>query len=457
MTDLVREVARRTVEFIESLPEQPAYANEGGEALGRRLRESPPEIGADLNEILDLLFDEVIPCSLNTAHPGYFAYVPGGGLYSSAVAEYLAAAVNRFTGLWIAAPGAVALETQVLRWLAELLGMAPGSLGVLTTGGSVSNLLAVVAAREGLLGEDVGRGTFYASEQAHFCVPKAARVAGIPARNVRTIEVDDAYRMRVDRLVEAIAEDRARGLLPFFVCASAGTVNTGTVDPLDRIAEVAEREGLWFHVDGAYGGLFRMVPELRKTFVGMERADSLAVDPHKGLFLPYGTGALLVRDVGRLHSAFQFVAPYLPEEQTDPSRLDFFALSPELSRDWRGLRLWLPFKLHGVAVFREALRLRRRLALKAYEQLSTDPDFECTAPPDLSLFAFRWKCGDSLAEENAYNQRVLGRINQRRRVYLTPTTLAGKFYLRLCVLHLRTGEAEVDDALRLIREARAAE
>ena len=457
MTELVHEVARRTVEFLETLPAQPAYSNEGGEALAQRLAEAPPETGASLESILDLLFKEVIPCSLNTAHAGYFAYVPGGGLYSAAVAEYLAAAVNRFSGLWIAAPGAVELETQVVRWLAELLGMAPGSLGVLTTGGSMSNLLAVVAAREGLPGKDVHKATFYASEQAHFCVPRAARVAGIPASNIRTIAVDDAFRMRVDRLAEAVAEDRDRGLVPFFVCASAGTVNTGTVDPLADIADVARAENLWFHVDGAYGGVFRLVPELQEMFVGLDRVDSFAVDPHKGLFLPYGTGALLMREVDRLGDAFACDAPYLPSDQVDTSRLDFCGLTPELSRDWRGLRLWLPLKLHGIAAFRGALRQKRAMASRAFDALSAEPDFEAAAPPDLSLFAFRWKRGGSLAAENQYNQRVLDRINAPRRVYLTPTTLRGKLFLRLCVLHLRTDESHLDDALKLIREALAAE
>ena len=457
MTELVHEVARRTVEFLETLPAQPAFSNEGGEALARRLAEAPPEAGSSLESILDLLFEEVIPCSLNTAHAGYFAYVPGGGLYSAAVAEYLAAAVNRFTGLWVAAPGAVELETQVIRWLAELLGMAPGSLGVLTTGGSLSNLLAVVAARESLLGEDVHKGTFYASEQAHFCVPRAARVAGIPASNIRTIPVDGAFRMRVDRLAEAVAEDRDRGLVPFFVCASAGTVNTGTVDSLAEVADVAKAGRLWFHVDGAYGGVFRLMPELRETFAGLEQADSFAVDPHKGLFLPYGTGALLMRDVDRLGDAFACTAPYLPTDQADPSRLDFCGLTPELSRDWRGLRLWLPFKLHGIAAFRDALRQRRAMALRAFDALSADAGFEAASPPDLSLFAFRWKRGGSLAAENRYNQRVLDRVNEPRSVYLTPTTLGGKLFLRLCVLHLRTEQAHLDDALTLIRDALAAE
>jgi len=452
MASLIEEVSRRTIDYLASLPSQPAQSTERGKEVAALLAEPPPEQGSSLDSILDLLFDTIIPCAFNTTAPGYFAYVPGGGLHSAAVANYLASAVNRFTGVWAAAPGAAEVEAQSLRWLAELMGFPEGALGVLTTGGSLSNLLATVAAREKLLGDDLSKGTMYFSREAHFSLTKAARVAGIRAQNFRMIALDDDHRMRVDLLEEEIRRDRQRGLSPFFVCGSAGTVDTGVVDPLDAIAKVASREGLWFHVDGAYGGLFRMVPELEPTLAGMEKADSLAVDPHKGLFLAYGTGALLVRNVEDLHSAFSDSASYLPAGEEGGT--DFFSLSTELSRDWRGLRVWLPFKLHGVDAFRQALREKRQLAVDARKTLEAEPDVEFAAPLDLSLFAFRqrWQ-GKSIDEENRLNRALLERINRSRRIMLGGTELDEKFFLRLCVLHLRTHRDRVDEALEIIRES----
>ncbi len=457
-TALLEAIGRRVISFLESLPEQPAWSLEDGRKAAQSVREPPPENGTSLEEILRLLFDGVIPCSLNTAGPGYLAYVPGGGLYTAALAEFIAAAVNRYAGVWIAAPGAVEVETQVIRWLAELMGMPPGSLGLLTTGGSMSNLIALAAARDKILGEEFADGTLYASEEVHHSVTKAARVIGIRADNCRTIPVDSAYRVRLDLLEAAIRRDRDQGLRPFCVCGSAGTVNTGAIDPLRELAAIARREDLWFHVDGAYGGVFRMVPELAEALRGMEDADSVAIDPHKGLFLAYGTGALLVRDMSDLRRAYQSTAAYLPAFQDGEEHVDFCEVSPELSRDWRGLRLWLPFKLHGVDAFRQALREKRELAVLAFERLAAEPGVEIAAPPELSLFAFRkrWPQVD-LEEENRRNRELLNRVNAPRRVYLTGTNLGGRFFLRICVLHLRTHRDRMEEALEIIHRELARE
>ncbi len=426
---LLREFSERMLEHLDTLSDQPAWSNEDGSEAAGWLDGPVPEQGRPLDEILDLLFDRVIPCSLNTAGPGYLAYVPGGGLYSAALAEFVAAVVNRYAGVWVAAPGAVELETRALRWLVELMGLPESALGVFTTGGSMSNLLAVVAAREKLLGSEISDGVAYFSSEVHHSVIKAARIAGI-------------------------AEDRRAGRRPFFVSGSAGTVNTGAVDSLRRIADVAEREGLWNHVDGAYGATFRLLPELHATLDGMERCDSLALDPHKGLFFPYGLGTLLVRQPADLTRAFHVSGSYLPQLQEGVTRFDFCEMSPELSRDWRGLRVWLPFMLHGVDAFRRALREKRELAVRAFETLSREEDVEIAAPPELSLFAFRQVFGDAdLEETNRRNRKLLEEINRPARIYLTGTTLGGVFYLRICVLHLRTNRERVDEGLEIIRRA----
>ena len=455
MEQLLDAVQRRVIEYIDSLPKQPSHDTRTADDVAARVREPLPECGAPLDEILSLLFDSAIPCSLNTAGPGYLAYIPGGGLYSGAAAEYLAAAVNRYAGVWLAAPGAVEIETQAIRWLAELIGV-PGYLGVLTTGGSMSNLLALAAARDKLLGEDFQKGTVYFSDEVHYSLPKAAHIVGVPARNLREIPTDDNFRMRLDALEAQIERDRTEGLKPFFLCGSAGTVNTGAVDPLEELAHIARNAGLWYHVDGAYGAAFGMVEEFAPKLAGMARADSIAVDPHKGLFLSYGNGALLTPHLEDLKRTFSDSAAYMPAMQQNPERLDFFAMTPELSRDWRGLRLWLPFKLHGVQRFRDALTEKRRLAREAYSILASQSDIETTGEPELTVFGFRKRFQGLCAEAtNERNRELLRRINAQRRVFLSGTTLGEDYYLRVCVLHLRTDEKKVMQAVKIIAHTAA--
>ena len=450
---LLSEVGERIAGFVRTIGEQPTQASDRFDPNASWLDDPLPQEATPAKAILDLLFNEVIPCAYNPASPGYLAYVPGGGIFSAALGELVAGVVNRYTGLWISAPGPVELETQALRWLAEVMGMPEGTLGVLTSGTSTSTLLALIAAREKHLGDDISRGVVYASNEVHHSALKAPRIAGIPASNVRTVDVDEHYRLRVDELERAISEDRDRGLRPFFVCASAGTVNTGTVDPLDSIANLCAREKIWFHVDGAYGGAFRLVPELEETFRGMERADSVAMDPHKGLFLAYGTGALLVRDLRDLRRAFSATGSYMPGLRQDETQIDFCEHTNELSREWRGLRLWLPFKLHGIRAFRESLKQKRRLALRAYDAIRDEPDTDVTAPPDLSLFAFRQRFEDvDTEEENRRNRALLERINSPRRFMLTGTEIAGVYWLRVCVLHMRTRDDHIDGAISVIRD-----
>ena len=366
------------------------------------MREGPPERGSSLASLLDPLFNEWLPRSFTTPGPGYLAYIPGGGVYPTALADFISAATNRYTGVWLAAPALVQLEANVLDWFRLWMGFPDQARGLLTTGGSMAGFNAVLCAREQKLGADFRSGVLYTSTQAHHSIAKAARLAGILPDRVRNIPADGAFRMRVDALAAAVRDDRARGLRPFMVVSSAGTTNTGAVDPLDAIADLCAAEGLWHHVDGAYGAFFHMCDELRPLLNGLPRADSLTLDPHKGLFLPYGTGALLVRDGAALRAAHGVTAGYLPgtpdpDEFYDPSQY-----GPDLSRGFQGLRVWLPLKLFGAARFKSALAEKHTLALEAADRISRLPGVVMVAPPQLSLFAFHvtWP-GASLAEENA--------------------------------------------------------
>ncbi len=451
---LIDAAARRVVAHVASLPTQPSADTKGGAALARSLVEPMPESGRPAEELLDLLFDRVIPKTFNTAGPGYLAYIPGGGLPHSAVADLVADSVNRYVGVFAAAPGLAQLEANVVRWFCDLAGYPAGARGILASGGSLATFSALVAARRDRLPENFLDGMIYVSDQAHYAVEKSALLAGFPAGNVREIATDPLFRIRLDTLAAEIAADRARGRMPFLVVGNAGTTNTGAVDDLAELADLCARERLWFHVDAAYGGFFLFTAEGRRRMAGIERADSIVLDPHKGLFLPYGTGALLVKDGEALKRAHAYTADYMPSMQEDPDLVDFNLLSPELSRDFRGLRVWLPLKMHGIGPFRANLEEKLALARLAADALREVPGIEIVAEPQLSILAFRLgRPGLDGPALDRLNRDLLERINARKRVYLTGTLLNGRFAIRICVLSFRTHRDRMEQGLEDIRAA----
>jgi aromatic-L-amino-acid decarboxylase len=453
---LVDAALERIVPHVDSLAAQPAADISGAAELARSLAEPLPQSGSPKEEILDLLFDQVVPKSFNTAGPGYLAYIPGGGILHSAVADLIADAVNRYVGVWIAAPGLAQLEANVVRWFCEIVGFENGASGFLTSGGSLANFSAIVAARRNLLGDDFLNGTIYVSDQVHHSILKAAMLGGFPAANVRQVSSDGLFRIRCDEVEQVIAADRKRGRSPFMIVGSAGTTNTGAVDDLGALADLAGRHGMWFHVDAAYGGFFMLTERGRSAMRGIERADSVVLDPHKGMFLPYGTGSLLVRDGAGLERAHSVLADYMPPMQDDRQLIDFCQISPELSRPFRGLGIWLPVKLMGIDPFRANLAEKLDLATWAAEQLRTIPGVEIVAEPQLSIVTFRLTQPDlDAAALNRLNHDFLDCVNARRRVYLTGTTLAGLFTIRICVLSFRTHLDRMEQGLEDIRAAAA--
>ena len=454
---MVERATDEIVRHVASLPKQPVHATGGMKAFARSLREPLPETGAEYTDLLGTLFKKLVPRSFNTASPGYLAYIPGGGLLHSAVADLIADAVNRYVSVWVAAPGLAQLEQNVVRWLCEIVGYAntPTPGGLLVSGGSMANLLAIVTARESLLGEDFSRAVIYVSDQAHHSIMKAARFAGFRNDQIRVIGTDDRFSLDVNALKRALDTDAKRKMHPMMIVANAGTTNTGAVDDLDRIAELAKKKGLWTHVDAAYGGFFAMTERGRQALAGLDRADSVTLDPHKGLFLPYGTGCLVVRDADRLRRAHAMQAAYLPPMQEDADFVDFCDLGPELSRDFRGLRVWLPIKMHGAKAFREALDEKLDLARSACEAIRAMPHMQIVAEPTLSLFAFR--LGESVgkhgAELDALNRRLLKIINGRQRAFVTGTTTPMGFVLRVCVLSFRTHADRMEMFLDDVRYA----
>ena len=432
--------------FLQALPEAPAFVLRDRPGAG--LADLPiPEAGRPFPRILETLSEQVDGVGANGASGRHLAFIPPSSLFAGALGDLLAALTNRYAGYFFAGPGAVRMENQVIAWLAREMGLPEGSSGNLAAGGSMAHLLGICAAREaaGLKAADYPKACVYLSDQAHHCIEKALRVAGLAEAPVRSIPTDGDFRLRPEALEEAIRADLRAGLRPWLLVPTAGTTHTGAVDPLEACADLAERYGLWMHTDGAYGASFALTEPGKAALRGLERSDSLVLDPHKGLFTPLGLGAVLVRHLDPLRKAHAFRADYLPSPPEDLEELSPSETTLEFSKHARALRLWLPLQLHGVAAFRAALEEKLLLARYAHDRLQALPGVDSGPAPQLSVLAFRFLPGTGDAD--AFNQAVLDRLTAEGRVFLSGTRLRGAFHLRLAILAARTHREQVDEAL----------
>lgn len=450
---LHRAVHDSAERFLGGIQDRKAYDDrpEPGQGL---LAHPIQEEGRTPAAVLELLEREVIAPGALPPHPAHLAYIPGGALYHAALADYLAAVSNKYSGIFFSGPGAVRMENLVVRWAAELVGLPAETGGHIASGGSIATLTAVAAARDAhrLRGRDYERTVVYLTGQTHHCVEKALRVAGLGEAQLRPVPMDERYRMRPEALGELIAQDRRAGLHPWLVVATAGSTDTGAVDPLQAIAEVAEAERCWFHVDAAYGGFFRLTGQGRALLRGIERADSVVLDPHKSLFLPWGAGMVLVRDREALLRSNAYSGSYMQDATREPGEISPADVSPELSRPFRALRIWLPLLLLGTRPFAAALEEKLLLARYFRREIGR-AGFEVGPEPDLSIVTFRWAPpGVSVAEANALNQRLVDAVRQDGRVFLSSTMLDGKFTLRMAALSLRTHRKAMDLAVEVVRE-----
>jgi glutamate/tyrosine decarboxylase-like PLP-dependent enzyme/2-polyprenyl-6-methoxyphenol hydroxylase-like FAD-dependent oxidoreductase len=431
---------------------------EEGKRLCAGLREDEvPRVGADPAELLGEIFDRAVAAGTVHPHPGFMAHVPSGGLLQAAVGGFIAKALNRFPGVWVAAPGLVQLECNVLRWFCSLLGYDRRAFGYLTTSGSIANMLGLMCARrQGGEGVSPGSVTIYASDQAHFSVWKAARLVGIPPGSGRVINTGPDYRMDINALVCAIESDRARGLRPTCVVATAGATNTGAIDDLDGLSAVCERMRIWLHVDACFGGFFRITARGRAALRGIENADSIAVDAHKSLFLPHGNSALLVKNRTHLLATFETPgAAYLPGTPLDPDLIDFCDCGPELSREVRGLATWLPLKMHGIRAFERCLDERLDLAAHLAAELGTISSIELIRrhPIHLPVVVFKARAAHGI-DESRLNRRLCELVCSRGNVYITTTVLPDcGSVLRACILNHRTDRATVGQLVADVRSS----
>lgn len=448
-----REAREHAVKYSESFLEEieslKAFQSGGDKGLG--LLDSPiDEEGIDIKRAISLIAANVDRPGLNPASGGHLAYIPGGGIYYSAIADYLADVFNKYAGVFYASPGAVRMENLLLRWMNDLVGYPSSAGGNLTTSGSLANMIAVVVARDakGIGAEQIQRSVIYLSKQTHHSVDKAIRVAGLGECIVRHIPLDERFRMVPSELERQIEEDKAAGLDPFLVVASAGTTDVGAIDPLRDIGAIAKRFGLWYHIDAAYGGFFILTREGQEKLRGIETSDSLIIDPHKGLFLPYGLGVVLVRNVEDLQRSFSFSANYMQDAFAAPDELSPAELSPELTKHFRGLRLWLPLKLHGLAPFRACLEEKLLLA-KYFHQEVQKLDFVSDVDPALSVVVYRYV--PEKGDPDEFNKRLLEAVIADGRVFISSTILNGRFTLRFACLAFRTHLKTVDTLLDILK------
>ncbi len=436
-------------EFLEDLPHSKIY---NLDETGKKLYDTPLVEPDSWDNMLDVIKNEIDLPGINAASGRHLGYIPGGGLYASSLGDYLAAVYNKYAGVYFAAPGAVRMENQLINWMGELIGYKEGFAGNLTSGGSIANLTAIVAARDAfnIKGRDVEKTVIYASEQMHHCVNKAIRIAGMNEAIIRYLPLDEKHRIVASTLEEHVANDREQNLRPWMVIASAGTTDTGAIDPLEEIGVIARRNNLWFHVDAAYGGFFMLCDEFKDKLKGLEMTDSLVMDPHKGLFLPYGIGTVLVKDGQKLYEAHSQHANYMQDTIRATDEISPADLSPELSKHFRGLRMWIPIKLYGLEPFKACLEEKIWLTRYFYEQLGQLPGFELGPYPDLTVMYFRYlpKFGDA----NEFNEQLARSIQEDGRTFLSTTVLGDTFVIRLAVLSFRSHLREIDLTLEIIKE-----
>jgi aromatic-L-amino-acid/L-tryptophan decarboxylase len=439
------QALNHALRFLDEVEDAPSL-RPASDVFAQHLNPEFTDEGRDPASVLDYVGACIEQPGITTTSPRFMGYIPGGALFHSALGDMLAAASNKYSGFAPAAPGAVRIENACTAWLASVIGYPAEAAGTLTSGGSMANLTAIVAARESRDAD--GGGAVYLTRFAHHCVDKALNISGRGRSPRRVIPTDGSYRMSVEALEQALEEDRRNGVRPWLVVASAGTVDTGAVDPLPEIAELCRRYGAWFHVDGAYGGLFALCDTGRELVKGIDRADSVALDPHKTLFLPYGTGAAIVRNGQQLLDAFSASAEYIrpfSETEVGPSPAD---LSPELTRHFRALRLWLPLQIAGIDAFRAAQSEKLALARYFHARLSDIDGFDPGPPPDLSVVAFRYLPNSGDVDD--FNERLIAHIQREGRVMLSGTRIDGRFYLRCAILCFRTHLDHVDEAVDAI-------
>ena len=463
MRRIAHQVGDLVAQHLASLRDQPAFRTldrRGARALFADMPADAPLHGTPFDALLADFRDRVVPHHAREPHPRFLGYIPSCPTFPAVMGDWLATGFNFFSGVWSVAAAPNEIELTVLEWFRRWMRMPDGSRGLLTSGGSAATVTAVVAARHAAVGDggDVSRLTAYCSDQAHSSVAKAAWIAGITRAHVRAVPTDGSYRLRTAALRDMIAADRDAGLRPFLLCATAGATNTGAVDPLHELADVARQEALWLHTDSAYAGFSMLTARGQRLLDGIGRADSLTLDPHKWLYVPFECGCLLVKDPATLESAFSVHPEYLQDVRVRDAEVNFSDYGEQLSRYARALKVWFSVRYFGTDAIAAAQDSAMDLAETAERIVRDAPELEVLTPAQFGILCFRVhpRGMDDEATLNELNERVNERVNRSGFVLMSSTRLRGALSLRLCIPGYRTREEDVRAVLGMVREEAAA-
>lgn len=448
-------VADLVAEHLATLRSQPVIASQPRPMLTTALARPAPREGRGFDELLGELQREVFPYHAREPHPGFLAYVPSCPTFPAVMGDWIASGFNFFAGVWPVAGGPNELEMVVLDWFRSWTGMPEGSTGLLVSGGSAANLTAMVAARHRATenGRELGRLIVYTSDQAHSSVTRAAWIAAIPRANVRSIPTDQDFALDTGSLEDAIRTDRAAGLTPFLVVANAGTTNTGSVDPLARIAGICRESGVWLHVDAAYAGFAVLTERGQAALSGMGLADSLTLDPHKQLYVPFECGCLMVRDATALTDVFRIYPEYLQDVEPGEEEVNFADRGEQLTRYARALKIWMSVNYYGTEAIAAAIDDAMDLALLVESSVVASETLELLSPARFGIVCFRANPRDSAIDLDALNQRVNARVVQEGRFLISSTRIRGSFSLRVCILGYRTTADDIRELMSAIEDA----
>ncbi len=434
------------VEHFAGMRQGRVGAKGAPEELISRLSGPPSENPTDPHQLLAHLEKEVFPNNLHVDHPRFFAFVPGPGNFVSTMADALAAGFNVFNGTWLGGSAAAAIELTVIDWFRDFCGFPETAGGLFVSGGSAANLTALHAARCAKLGERIQGATIYFSDQTHYSVERALRVVGFSREQFRKIPSDDRFRLPLESLRQSIHTDKKAGLRPFCVIANAGTTNTGAVDPLPDLADLCAAEGMWLHADGAYGAAAVICERGREKLTGLDRVDSLSLDPHKWLFQPFECGCVLVRDTAHLKSAFQLMPEYMRDVHRNTAEINPADYGIQLTRGFRAMKVRLSMNTFGLAAFREAITHGFALAEFAERELRGRQHCEILSSAEMGIVAFRF------GKDDAVQTRLIDLMLQDGFAFLTSTTLKGTTALRLCTINPRTTEQDIIETINRLEK-----
>jgi glutamate/tyrosine decarboxylase-like PLP-dependent enzyme len=448
------------VEHLSTLSQRPTGRKAERAEMEKLLREPLPEGRVPFEQLLDDYREKILSHAFHLAHPRFFAYIPSSPTYAAVLADALATAANLFLGNWMEASAAAQIEIIVIDWFKEMIGMTAAEAGgLLTSGGSVANLTALAVARHAKLNDDMDGAVIYASNQTHASVERAARIIGFRAEQIASVPVDDEHRIETRELERRIEEDTRAGRRPFCVIANGGTTNTGSVDALDVVAEIAARHKLWFHVDAAYGGFAALTERGRRLLGGIERADSVTLDPHKWLYAPFETGCVIFKNAPQSRATFHLLPDYLQDMPREKENINFYDYGIQLTRGFRALKLWMALRFYGIETYRALIDRSLDLAQLAALLMRRSPVLEVFNEPQLGVVCFRYVpagCTAQTAEDEArldqINAALVERVIASGEATVSSTRLRGRFAIRFCALNHRTQTSDVERTVALIEQ-----